>query len=438
MTSRTTRCPVRLSSLAAALLALPVLVLPVLALPGLAAAGELPRAKPEKVGMSSERLERIAPVMQRLIDEGRVVGIATAIARDGHVVHEQQLGQIDLESGRALPADAIYRIYSMSKPVAAVALMILFEEGRFLLGDPAAKYIPELASMQVATGPDGTGREPMARPITMRQVLSHTAGFGYGITGPAGGPVDMLYAQAGLLERDQTLAEMIQKLVKLPLLYQPGTSWTYSVANDVQGRLVEVLSGQPFDEFLQARIFGPLDMRDTGFVVPDSKLDRFTSNYLFADGEAPKRVDGPDESRYRGDVRLLSGGGGLVSTTRDYLRFAQMLAGGGELDGVRILSSRTLELMTLDHLPAGVEMQIGPRGAFEGIGYGLGFGVVTDQARAGSAAPDGAYWWGGAANTSFWVDPSEGLVGVIMTQRFPGALPLGNLLQSLAYQAIID
>jgi len=411
-----------------------------------ASADEIPTARPSKVGMSAERLARIAPVMQRFVDEKQVAGIATLIARDGRIVHDEQFGALDFESGRPLPPDAIYRIYSMSKPIAAVALMMLHEEGKFLLGDPASRFIPELAQMKVAAevGPDGPRLEDPLHPITMREVLSHTAGFGYGIFADSAGPIESMYAQANLLDRQQTLAEMITKMVKLPLQYQPGTSWAYSLSNDVQGRLVEMISGQPFDAFLREQLFGPLDMPDTGFTVPPEAVDRFTSNYLIggnssADGggEPPQPIDTPAKSSYVSGVRFFSGGGGLVSTTRDYLRFAQMLANGGELDGVRILSPRTIELMTLDHLPRGVEMQLGGR-PMAGLGYGLGFGVYTDQATAGVSAPAGAYWWGGAANTGFWIDPQERIVGVLMTQRFPGSLPLNNLLQSLAYQAIVE
>ncbi len=409
-----------------------------LVLPGLVAADEIRSVRPSKVGMSGERLERIGPVMQKFIDEKNVAGIISLVARDGRVVHQQSYGTLDFDTGRAMREDAIFRIYSMSKPIAAVALMMLFEEGRFLLSEPVAKYLPELGEMKVFVemGADGAVLEEPEHPMTMREVLSHTAGLGYGIFGDSAGPVESMYASADLLQNQHTLAEMVTKLSKLPLLYQPGTNWSYSIANDVQGRLVEVLTGQTFDVYLKERLFDPLDMPDTGFVVPADAVDRFTSNYMIAPDGA-QLIDSPAKSDYVTGVKFFSGGGGLVSTARDYLRFAQMLANGGQLGGVRILSPRTLELMTLDHMPDGVVQQIGPN-QLSGFGYGLGFGVIVDQAKAGSAMPVGSFWWGGAANTGFWVDPTERIVGVLMTQRFPGNLPLTNLLQSLTYQAIVE
>ena len=262
--------------------------------PALALAGELPRTSAAKVGMSAERLERIGPVMQAFVDEKQVAGVITVLVRDGRIVHEQTFGTIDLETDRPMPEDAIFRIYSMSKPITAIALMMLFEEGRFLLGDPASKYIPELAGMKVAVemGSDGPRLEDPAHPITLREVLSHTAGLGYGIFGESQGPIEALYAQAGLLDRQHTLEEMITKLVKLPLIYQPGTSWSYSIANDVQARLVELISGQSFDAFLQERLFDPLDMRDTGFTVPANSVGRFTSNYRVGE-DGPQLIDSP-------------------------------------------------------------------------------------------------------------------------------------------------
>lgn len=403
-----------------------------------ARAGELPTAKPKSVGLSPERLARIAPAMQRYIDEGKVSGIITAVARDGKIVHLQAQGQMDFDSERAMPLDAIFRIYSMSKPVAATALMMLHEEGAFALSDPVAKYLPELGAMKVVTGYDKQGRpqlEDPKQPMTMRHMLAHTSGLGYGIIPKGVDRGEDLYEAADLRARGTTLADFITKLAKLPLLYQPGTDWRYSLANDVQGRLVEVLSGMPFDRFLEQRIFRPLDMRDTGFFVPKEKLDRFTSNYLHTP-EGHKRIDGPEETSYGEGVTFFSGGGGLVSTTRDYLRFCEMLLRGGELDGVRILAPKTIDLMTINHMPDGVVQRIA--GAYElpGRGYGLGFGMITDRAKAGATASTGTYWWGGAANTAFWIDPKERLVAVAMTQRFPGELPIGEQLQTLVFQAL--
>ena len=353
-----------------------------------ALAKELPTAKPKAVGLSAERLARIGPVMQELVDERKVAGVITAVARDGKVVYFEKTGALDFETGRAMPDDAIFRIYSMTKPIAATALMMLYEEGAFLLSDPVAKFLPELAGMKVLVRFDEEGAPVLAdpkSPMTMRQMLSHTAGIGYGIIPEGMDRAEDLYRAADLRAPGTNLADFVRKLAKLPLLYQPGTDWRYSLANDVQGRLVEVLSGMPFDQFLQQRIFGPLDMRDTAFFVPADKLDRFTSNYLETE-QGMQLIDGPKQTTYAEGVTFFSGGGGLVSTTRDYLRFCEMLGRGGELDGVRILGPKTIELMTLDHMPDGVVQRIS--GAYEmpGFGYGLGFGVVRDRAKAGTAA----------------------------------------------------
>lgn len=403
-------------------------------------ARELDSVRPRKVGFSAERLERIPRHFQKAIDAEKVTGFVTLVAREGKIVDRRVMGRMDLETGRVMREDAIFRIYSMSKPIAAVALMMLHEEGLFRLGDPVSKYLPELAGLEVlVVEEDGTERlEAAHRDPTMAEVLSHTAGFGYGLM-PIH-PVEKRYAEANVFDPTSTLAEMVAKVAKLPLRYQPGTSWNYSVANDLQGRLVEVISGLPFDRYLDERLFGPLDMRDTGFLVPVEDLDRLTSNYQVEPEGGMQPVDVPSESLYvegRGK-RLFSGGGGLVSTARDYLRFAQMLVNGGELDGVRILSRKTLDLMTTNHLPAGVEMKIGNRAMFPGVGYGLGFGIILDRAAAGETVSTGSFWWGGAANTGFWVDPAEKLVGVLMTQRFPGDQPFTPDLQTLTYQALDD
>ncbi|MEE3331784.1 MAG: serine hydrolase domain-containing protein [Myxococcota bacterium] len=404
--------------------------------PGFARAKELPTARAKSVGMSAERLERIRPVMQTYIDTEQIAGMITVVSRDGKIVHHELQGRMDFESDREMQEDAIFRIYSMSKPVVAVALMMLFEEGKFLLSDPVTKFLPELAGMKVyaGQGADGPLLEESPRPATIREVLNHSAGFGYGIIPEGLDPVEDLYREAGVLDRDQTLAEMITKLSKLPLRYAPGTDWSYSVSNDVQGRLVEVISGQTLDVYMKERIFDPLDMPDTGFTVPDEKLDRFTSNYFISE-EGHKRIDSPESTRYSAGLKFFSGGGGLVSTARDYMRFATMLLRGGDLDGVRILGPRTISLMMMDHMPDGSEIEFTGR-HFEGVGYGLGFGVLVDPARFGAAMSGTAYWWGGAANTGFWVDPQERIVGLVMTQRFPGDQPFAPLLQSLTSQAI--
>lgn len=423
-----------------ALATVAVLLLLPIALAPIAEARELGDTQPRKAGFSAERLERIPRHFQQYIDAQKVAGFVTLIARNGRIVDRRVLGRMDLETGRPMREDAIFRIYSMSKPIAAVALMMLHEEGRFRLSDPVSRFLPELGGLKVLVV-DENGEERLedaTRDPTIAEVLGHTAGFGYGLAPEH--PVEKMYVESKVLDDEASLSEMIARVGTLPLRFQPGTSWSYSVANDIQGRLVEVISGTTFDRFLDERLFGPLDMRDTGFTVPPEDVERFTTNYQVEPEGGMTPIDLPAESLYvegRGK-RLFSGGGGLVSTARDYLRFAQMLANGGELDGVRILSRKTIELMTTNHLPEGVDMRIAMRAMFPGVGYGLGFGVLLDRARAGQTASVGTYWWGGAANTSFWVDPVENIVGVIMTQRFPGDQAFGPELQTLTYQALDD
>jgi CubicO group peptidase (beta-lactamase class C family) len=403
-------------------------------------AREIGTIAPRKAGFSADRLERIPAHFQTYIDQQKVTGFVTLVARNGKIVDRQVMGMMDLETARPMREDAIFRIYSMSKPVAAVALMMLHEQGLFRLGDPVSKFIPELGGMKVfvAEREGGLELEEVTHDPTIAEVLSHTAGFGYGLV-PIH-PVEKLYAEAKVSDPKTTLANMMTKIANMPLRFQPGTSWSYSVGNDIQGRLVEVISGLPFDRYLDERLFGPLDMRDSGFIVPIDDTDRLTTNYQVGPEGGMTAIDRPSDSIYveGHGKRLFSGGGGLVSTARDYLRFAQMLVNGGELDGVRILSRKTIGLMTTDHLPAGIDMRIAGRAMFPGIVYGFGFGIHADRAASGQTASVGAFWWGGAANTHFWVDPVEKIVGVIMTQRFPGDQPFGPDLQTLTYQALDD
>jgi len=399
-------------------------------------ARNLARATPESVGMSSERLGRLHGAMQALVDDGRLAGITTMIARHGQIADFRTYGYRDLEARHSMPEDAIFRIYSMSKPITGVALMILYEEGKFRLQDPVRRYIPELGGMRVATrfGPGCPVLEDARHPMTIRELMTHTAGLAYGIGDPH--PVDSMYAEAGVLHRDQTLEDMIHKLADLPLRQQPGTRWTYSIAVDVQGYLVEVLSGQPFDEFLQERIFDPLGMVDTGFHVPPEDHDRFAQAYFYDENgalAAPSPSDMPGGPRaFLDPTTFFSGGGGLVSTTMDYMRFCQMLLNGGELDGVRILSPTTVELMTRNHLPRAVG-EYAP-----GLGFGLDFAVVLDPVEAGGVS-EGEYFWGGAAGTWFWIDPAQDLAFVGMIQQGPAGRPdVRSLSRQLTYQAITE
>ncbi len=398
------------------------------------ASRDLARAAPEDVGMSSDRLERLDDAMQGLVDDGLLAGITTMIARHGKIAHFGTFGHQNIEDGVEMSEDTIFRIYSMTKPITGVALMILYEEGRFRLSDPVHRYIPEFEGLEVARedGPNGQPiTEPAHHPMTIRELMAHTAGLSYGIFSES--QVDSLYNEANVLDNDSTLKDMIDKLAKIPLRQQPGSMWHYSVAVDVQGYLVEVLSGQRFDEFLNEHIFGPLSMNDTAFHVAADKADRFSQVYTHdADGNLIAQEGFGGRRDYLEPPAFLSGGGGLVSTTMDYMRFSQMLLNGGELDGVRILAPSTVRLMHLNHLPRELK-EMSP-----GTGFGLDFAVVLDPVAADGISK-GEYYWGGAAGTWFWIDPREDLVFVGMIQHFGPRRPdVRSLSRRLTYQAILE
>ncbi len=425
-----------------------------------ASAGEIRQSSPQRHGFSEAGLDRLTNFMDARVAEGAMVGGMGLIARDGKIVYQQTYGMADREAGRAMNEDAIFRIYSMTKPITGVALMMLFEEGKFKLNDPVGKYLPELADLEVALSTADTSSvsdgiitrnqgqvdesvlgqtRPAARQPTIRDLLMHTAGFTYGVFGRT--EVDQQYAELWA-KGDLSLQQFVAELGKIPLQYEPGTRWHYSVAVDVQGRLVEVLSGMKFSEFLQQRIFVPLDMRDTFFTVPQDKLPRLAQLYkpkgiVGTDFLAPvtgKGLEVADAETSAGFVQprqFESGGAGLLSTTRDYLRFSQMLLNGGELDGVRLLSPKTVEFMTSDH----IGNMVGPYGR-PGYGFGLGFGVTTDPAAAGTIGSAGEYSWGGAAGTRFWVDPAENLIGIFMTQTVPNRTRFADQFKALTYGAL--
>ncbi len=395
---------------------------------------DLARVAPEAVGMSSDRLERLDSAMQGLVDDGLLAGITTMISRQGKIAHFGTFGHQNIEDGVEMSEDTIFRIYSMTKPITGVALMILYEEGKFRLSDPVHRYIPEFEGLVVAKedGPNGQPiTEPADHPMTIRELMAHTAGLSYGIFSQS--QVDALYNEANVLDNNSTLKDMIDKLSKIPLRQQPGSMWHYSVAVDVQGYLVEVLSGQRFDEFLNERIFGPLGMNDTAFHVAADKADRFSQVYTHdADGNLMAQEGFGGRRDYLDPPAFLSGGGGLVSTTMDYMRFSQMLLNGGELDGVRILAPSTVKLMHLNHLPRELK-EMSP-----GTGFGLDFAVVLDPVAADGISK-GEYYWGGAAGTWFWIDPKEDLVFVGMIQHFGPRRPdVRSLSRRLTYQAILE
>jgi CubicO group peptidase (beta-lactamase class C family) len=405
----------------------------------------LPVAPPESVGVSSARLERLHQGMQGFITRHEAAGIVTLLARGGRVVDLRAFGSQDVDAGVPMKTDTIFRIASMSKPITSVAIMMLVEEGRLSLTDQVARYIPAFRDTRVVAksgAGDTVTLEPMRRPMTIRDLLTHRSGLTYGFqdAGPVGQSYRRTGVSDGLTVTEGTLAENIEKLAHAPLLSQPGAEWHYSLGVDVLGRIVEVASGMPFDVFLRNRIFTPLKMVDTGFDVPQSKWSRFAAVYspdgnngirLMKDPEAFGNTYMSPFQAYKAPKQYFSGGAGLVSTASDYVRFAQMLLNGGELDGQRLLSPKTIELMTSSHttdLP-------GPQGG-PGSDFGLGFRVVTDLGDSQALGSEGMYGWIGIYGTTFWVDPKEKLVAIMMVQRYPGS-PVGGAFQTLTYQALV-
>jgi CubicO group peptidase (beta-lactamase class C family) len=406
---------------------------------------------PEAVGFSSPRLARIKPVMQSYIDHRGFAGVSTLLARRGRVVHFEQVGWQDRERHLPLVADTIYRIYSMTKPIIVTALMTLFEEGRFQLYDPVAKYLPAFGQVQVLTqtARSEAHEEELIRPITLRDLLTHTAGLSYG---SEDSPVDELYRQARLFrDAERPLEAMIAELARLPLAYQPGTRWHYSLAIDVVAQLIQVLSGLPLQRFLQERLFAPLGLTDTGFSVPPERRDRLATLYGLPDPgtHTAKQID---EAGILGQTERLDveawypstnshswarGGHGLFSTAGDYLRFAQMLLNRGQLDGVRLLAPKIVDLMHMNHLPAGLLPYVMGGVPARGRGFGLGSRVLLNVAESGLPGSVGEYGWSGAARTYYWVDPQEELIGILMTQYLNAIDRPEKDFQTLAYQALV-
>ncbi len=399
-----------------------------------------PPALPGGVGLSAESLEGLSTVMRQQVDDEKVAGLVALIARRGQVAYFESFGLRDVQAADPMKKDTVFRIYSMTKPITSAAVMMLCEEGRFALDDPVAKYLPALEGLEVGVevpNPDGDGAilstVPCERDMTIRDLLRHTSGLTYGFF--AKSLVDEAYMKARVLAGNTTLAEMVAKLGKIPLKHQPGAEWEYSVSTDVLGRLVEVLSGRPLDQFFHERIFEPLGMNDTGFYVPEGKQARLATVYSPAkDGTIqPARNQG-----FREPPTRFSGGGGLVSTAADYLRFCQMILNRGELDGTRILRAETVDLMTADHLGS---IRVGFAGKTMGMGragFGLGFRVTREQRPPAEVASKGTCAWAGMASTIFWIDPKEELIGIYMTQIVPTDLTRGNKFKALAYKALDD
>jgi CubicO group peptidase (beta-lactamase class C family) len=407
-----------------------------------AALAEITEVKPESVGFSSERLKALDAGMKSLVDSKKLAGMVTVLARHGKIVEEKTYGYADVASQKPMLKDTIVRIYSMTKPITGIAMMMLYEEGKWKPSDPISRYIPEFRDLKVYSGVDKDGKPTLDKPghaPTMGELMSHTAGFTYGVFGATA--VDKMYQEAQLLG-SPTLQEFIERVAKLPLLYQPGEGWVYSVSVDIQGYLVEKLSGMPFADFLRQRIFLPLGMKDTGFYVPAEKLDRVATIYQ---GDAAAAAAMPKDPGIGQPPGMPSGGGGLYSTAGDYLRFAQMVLNGGELNGVRLVAPSTVELMRTNHVSDEVKKArkfgIGLYEMQPGLGFGYDFAVLEEPLKLGSTAGKGTIVWDGVAGTWFWIDPANDVVFVGIVQRWllaPGTPDVETLSRALTYQALVN
>lgn len=410
----------------------------------------LPQARPEEAGFNAERLKRLDEHMQTMVDHGQIAGGVTVLARHGRIVHAKAFGAREL-GGEPMPLDAIFRIRSETKPVTGVAMMILYERGLWKLDDPISKYVPEFANLRIASGVDPMGQPiltPISRSPTMRELMTHTAGFAYGIADDPSSPPDQAYYRAGVLQSG-SLEELVRKVSDLPMFSEPGQLWRYSVAADIQGYIVEKLSGQSLPVFMEENIFAPLGMKDTAFYVPAEKIGRLAALYDGdpTTGKLVPAVEGPWRDVSRPPAAPL-GGGGLLSTAGDFARFAQMILNRGELEGVRILRPESVILMTQNHLPPGfVVTTNGTTGVLKpgprpfpfaaGMGYGLDVAVAVDPAASGAPVGPGTISWGGSAGTWFWVDPANNLFFIGMIQRLGGVGPgLDAQSRTLVYQAI--
>jgi len=417
----------------------PALVLLTLAFVSFAfgSAVKFPPAKPEEVGFAADRLDRIGPVMQEYVDKGRVAGVVTLVVRNGKAAYFRAFGKLDTGRGAPMPPNAIFRIASQSKAVTSVAIMTLVEAGRINLGDPVSKFIPEFKETKVAVptadkGSPGYSIVPAKREITIRDLLTHTAGISYG-----DGPASELYKAAGLqgwlfADKGVPVGDCIKKLAKLPFDAQPGEKWVYGFNIDILGYVVEVVSGMPLADYIKKKLTDPLGMTDTCFFLPENKIGRFASVYgAGKDGRIELVEDALQSPYVKGPRLCYSGGAGLLSTAEDYARFLQMLANGGELEGVRILGPKAVEAMTVN--------QVGDLYGNQGQGFGLGFSVTNDLGKTGEMGSVGAFGWGGAYFTTYWVDPAERLVAVFMTQLLPsGGLDLQTKFKTLVYQSILE
>ena len=410
-----------------------------------------PRTPAHDTGLDAARLSRIDGWMDRLVAEAKLPGLSVNVMRHGQIAYSRCAGLADIARGTKMADDTLVRIYSMTKPLTSAAIMMLYEEGRFQLDDPISRFLPAFANQRVYAGGNRGKMDtvPAQRPITFRDLLTHTSGLTYGFMQAT--LVDAAYRETGVdfQTADATLAEIVARAAAQPLLAQPGAEWNYSIATDVLGHLVAVISGQSFDAFLQQRLLGPLGMTDTSFVVPPEKLPRFAANYAPAPKAAsmppssPGRlvqIDDPRDSRFSEPGKICSGGGGLVSTAGDYLRFCRMMLGQGTFEGQVLLGRKTVALMTMNHLRGDMAAMGQPRfseSSYEGVGFGLGFSVTLDPAGAQLLGSPGEYAWGGAASTAFWIDPAEDMAVVLLTQLTPSSTyPIRRELRVLTYAAL--
>jgi CubicO group peptidase (beta-lactamase class C family) len=405
----------------------------------------LPQAqKPDEVGLSAERLKRLSDRMKQGVKDGELPGAVVLIARNGKVAYFESFGLRDPETKAEMKGDAIFRIASMTKPIVSVAIMMLAEEGKLSIAHPVSRYLPEFKDLKVGVvnkKADGTSEvvlEPPRREMTIQDLLRHTSGLTYGA--PGANPLKQAYVDAKVMDREQTNAEMVTKLSKLALVYHPGSTWEYSVSTDVLGAIVEVVSKTPLDKFIAERIAKPLKMVDTGFSVGADKAGRGARPHK----EGPKN-ELPNVPKVTDDFKWKSGGGGMVSTAGDYARFCQFLLNGGTLDGVRLLSRKTVELMTADHLSPAIAMgadmwrfEALEPGRHMGQGFGLGFAVRVDAGRSPLHGSVGDYYWGGAHGTYFWIDPKEKMSVILMMQSPAARLPYRYLMRELVYQAVVN
>jgi CubicO group peptidase (beta-lactamase class C family) len=394
-------------------------------------AAELPTSTPEAEGLSAEKLAEVGKVMSKQIDDHKIAGGIVLIAKNGKLVFQEPYGVMDLETKKPITPDTIFRIYSMSKAITSAAALILHDEGKLDLDAPVSKYLPEFANLQVF---DGDKVRPVEREMTVKQLFTHTSGIVYGA--PGGSPTESMFEVTDALDFNSDLELMTIKLGQIPLPFEPGTKWQYGAGIDVLGRVVEVASGQPLDEFFEERIFKPLGMTDTGFYVPEDKRERFATNY-YADGKGRMIIkDDPQRSGYLHKPGLLSGGGGLVGTASDYMRFLMMIAGDGEFQGHQILKPETVELMRTDQVPKMAGWVKFGEEERTGVGYGLGFSVTTEAHKSNADAKKNEYGWGGAASTHYWLSPEDNLIVVTMEQRVPYSPETEDKLKPVIYGAL--